>query len=295
MFSTFQWKETSTQVSTGLGSVHPGPHVTSRQVPRKPPCPQSPPCLRRVTTVPAASGTAQPLPFPNLPQTDSHRAHTHRHVCLPGAGPRGRRERCLPAGPPRGSSIPVPAATWMVSSAGLLPSVLRASRTGFPGREQAARLVRIRPDVGLLGSGSTTPPSCCPPPRRRGGGPVPQRHQHRAFFTAPFNRAGDAGAGGRARSSALGSGGWCRRARSVVFYSAPTVLQERARVSGPLRFGGAFSHPFTALRSFCLYVAWLGRASETRVPTPTHAHVLTRHVRAASPSSVVFPSPEGVF
>lgn len=260
--------------------------MTSRQVPRKPPCPQSPPCLRRVTTVRAASGTAQPRPFPNLPQTESHSAHTHRHACLPGAGPRGRRERCLPAGPPRGSSIPLPAATWTVSSAGLLPSVLRASRTGFLGREQAARLVRIRPGVGLLGSGSTTPPSCCPPPRRRGTGPFSRP------LSATLGKRGQGGQGSQQRSGTWGlvqASLFCR----LLFraYCPPGTCS----CLRPASFRVAFSHPFTALRSFCLYVAWLGRASETRVPTPTHARVRTRHVRAASPSSVVFPSPEGVF
>lgn len=233
--------------------------MTSRQVPRKPPCPQSPPCLRRVTTVRAASGTAQPRPFPNLPQTESHSAHTHRHACLPGAGPRGRRERCLPAGPPRGSSIPLPAATWTVSSAGLLPSVLRASRTGFLGREQAARLVRIRPGVGLLGSGSTTPPSCCPPPRRRG--------------TGPFSRPLSATLGKRGQGAGLAAALWDLGAGAgepVLSSFIPRVLSSRNVLVSPARFvsGGLFSSIYST--SFFLPLRRLARTGVRNARA--HAH-----------------------
>lgn len=280
-------KETSTQVSTGLGSVHPGPHVTSRQVPRKPPCPQSPPCLRRVTTVPAASGTARPRPFPNLPQTDSHSAHTHR---LPSRSRAARPRRAVPAGRPSAGFVrPV------ARGHGLLPSVLRASQYGLPGARAGCPSGENTPRRGAARLGFDTT-AYLPPPTAAAGrrarsalSPAP------GLFHGPFQPrwgSGGRGQGSQHRSAIWGLVQASLFCRLLLRACCPPGTCSCLR---PASCRVAFSHPFTALRSFCLYVAWLGRASETRVPAPTHAHVRTRHVRTASPSSAVFPSPEGVF
>lgn len=230
-------------------------------------------------------------PVPAMPSEGDHRPGCQRHRSAAPVPELSADRLAQCAHPPAAFPEPGRAA----AESGACRPALRGVRPSRCPRPRAVTVGAKSVPYGPLGSGSTPPPTCCPPTAAAG------RRARSALSPAPGLFHGSFqprwGSGGRGQGSQHRSAIW-----GLVQASLFCRLLLRAccppgtcSCLRPASCRVAFSHPFTALRSFCLYVAWLGRASETRVPAPTHAHVRTRHVRTASPSSAVFPSPEGVF